>query len=208
MTYETCGQNSSNSCDLQNVAFKEVPSVHKAINSMNPQTSLMQRNDKDISVACMISRLKLHFFVTAFLMILSVGCGLPSTLSGVMKGTTEYPQSSSVLVGTYYSGDGLGMNIELKLSSDSTFEAEWQGCLGKYGSATGRWSVVDTLLNLVPVADSGMLIGYLRVLLIQRFNGNWILVRSDKQDLEFYRKHGVSRYSCFQNTEVLFPGRL
>lgn len=50
--------------------------------------------------------------------------------------------------GSYYSGDGLGVNISLMLSPQSGYVFEWRGCLGVYDRNYGKVDVVDGKLRL------------------------------------------------------------
>jgi hypothetical protein len=49
--------------------------------------------------------------------------------------------------GEYYSGDGLGVNWNLELCQDGTFEFSWDGCLGNYDHQSGRWDIADGLIT-------------------------------------------------------------
>ena len=67
---------------------------------------------------------------------------VPIRLKNRLTPAIPLPASASVddeLVGTYYFGDGLGVNQELVLRPDGTFSCQWTGCLGDYGSTTGTW---------------------------------------------------------------------
>ena len=64
--------------------------------------------------------------------------------------------------GDYYQGDGLGTNISVHLSEDGTYQSKWHGCLGEYGSSTGKWLLDGDLITFEPVAETEMLVGYLR----------------------------------------------
>ncbi len=63
-------------------------------------------------------------------------------------------QADRELVGKYYFGDGLGVNQTLKLHADGTFDCDWTGCLGDYGSSRGTWARDgDTLVVSTTTAD-------------------------------------------------------
>ncbi len=132
------------------------------------------------------------------------GCGSSTKLriteplpnSSPKFGVTVAPANSDSLVGKYYSVDGLGMNVVLTLNVDSTYSADWHGCLGKYGDASGLWNISDTLLILTPANEDGAMTGYLRAFIVQRFEDVWILIRPE--DFPDYQKRGVSRYVCYQ----------
>jgi hypothetical protein len=122
------------------------------------------------------------------------------------KGVAERPADTRVLAGHYYRGDGTGYNVHLTLGSDGAYSAEWQGCLGIYGEAAGDWKLADELVVFTPSKEIDMMRRHLRALEVMKFQGNWILVPTDKSDREFYDKWGVSTYSCFQNTNSIFQG--
>ncbi len=50
--------------------------------------------------------------------------------------------------GSYYQGDGTGVNMTLDLHSDGTFSFVWTGCVGTYDQKSGHWSVLDGLIYL------------------------------------------------------------
>lgn len=115
------------------------------------------------------------------------------------KGTAEAPSNSKAVAGSYYRGDGTGYNIYLTLVEDGTYTAKWLGCLGEYGTASGRWALADKLIKFQPGKQTGNMKGHLKSLDVLRYKGQWIFVPSDDRD--FYDKHGVSPYSCFQKQE-------
>ena len=97
------------------------------------------------------------------------------------------------------SRDGTGYNIYLTLSEDGTYAAQWCGCLGEYGTASGTWAVADKRIVLKPVKEKDMMKGHLKRLDVLRYKGQWILVPSD--DRNFYDEFGVTRHSCFQKQQ-------
>ncbi|MBI2437640.1 MAG: hypothetical protein HYV36_02345 [Lentisphaerae bacterium] len=115
------------------------------------------------------------------------------------KGTPEAPPNAKAIAGSYYRGDGTGYNIYLILKADGKYTAEWHGCLGKYGEASGKWSLNDKSITLKPSKEDGMMKGHLKTLHVLKLKGQWIFVPAD--DREFYDKWGVSRYSCFQKQD-------
>jgi hypothetical protein len=115
------------------------------------------------------------------------------------KGTPEAPPNAKAVAGNYYRGDGTGYNIYLTLLKNGTYTAQWRGCLGEYGTASGTWAVTEKRIVLKPVKEKDMMKGHLKVLDVLRYKGQWIFVPSDDRD--FYDKYGVSRYSCFQKQE-------
>ena len=105
------------------------------------------------------------------------------------------------LAGAYYRGDGLGYNIDLDLRADGSYDAEWRGCLGVYGTASGSWSSDGVQVVLSPSNETDMMQGHLRQLDIEQHEGRSILLHS--KDRGFYDRHGASPYSCFQRTEAV-----
>lgn len=118
-------------------------------------------------------------------------------------GVPDSPEFAEALAGEYYRGDGTGFNITLHLKPDGKYEAEWHGCLGKYGEASGTWSRNGSRVTFTASEEKDMMKGHLRSLDVAEFGGDWILVPTDERDREFYDRYGVSRYSCFQRTEKL-----
>ena len=114
----------------------------------------------------------------------------------IEKGEPAGPPDAKAVAGSYYRGDGLGYNITLTLKENGSYSAEWHGCLGKYGDASGTWKLSDKRIVLNPKKERDMMKGHLKTLDVLKFKGAWIFVRAD--DREFYDKHGVSRFSCFQ----------
>ena len=139
-----------------------------------------------------------------FALILALSCLVfrPSCFAGVgekEKGAPEAPKNAKSISGEYYRGDGTGYNIYLTLKENGEYAAKWRGCLGEYGTASGKWRLNDKTIVLSPTKEERMMQGHLKKLDVLKFNGNWIFVPSD--DREFYDKHGVSRYSCFQKSD-------
>jgi hypothetical protein len=122
---------------------------------------------------------------------------------GREKGSPEAPTSTKAVAGNYYRGDGLGYNISLTLKENGKYTAEWHGCLGKYGEASGTWSLTDKRITFTPTKEENLMQGYLRSLDVLKFKGDWIFVPTEKGDRESYDKSGVSRSSCFQKKEKI-----
>ena len=114
----------------------------------------------------------------------------------IEKGVPEAPPDAKAVAGSYYCGDGLGYNVTLTLKDDGTYFGEWNGCLGKYGEASGAWKVSGKSVVLTPKREEGNMKGHLRTLDVMKYKGGWIFVRADDRD--FYDKHGVFRFTCFQ----------
>jgi hypothetical protein len=54
------------------------------------------------------------------------------------------------LAGSYYHGDGLGVNCQLTVKADGTFTFVWRGCLGVYDENDGTAKLIDGHLKLAP----------------------------------------------------------
>jgi hypothetical protein len=61
-----------------------------------------------------------------------------------------------MLVGRYYDGDGLGVNLNLSLRGDGTYSCSWTGCLGDYGSTQGNWGRLGDTIHISPTKLDGM----------------------------------------------------
>jgi hypothetical protein len=144
-----------------------------------------------------------RFFTSAICCLLIFAAGVVRAADEKEKGTPEAPSSAKVIAGTYYRGDGLGYNISLTLSEDGKYTAEWHGCVGKYGEASGKWGLNDKQITLTPSKEEGMMKGHLQTLDVMKFRGDWILVPTAKGEREFYDKWGVERSSCFQKREKI-----
>lgn len=106
----------------------------------------------------------------------------------------------SGIAGSYYRGDGLGLNLHLTLAENGTFRCNWTGCLGDYGNTTGTWSQAKNRIVIETAKVDGMFehspLGDLE--LIQR-DGETLLVQTNSKD--FFEKWGPSRFSCFSRTD-------
>jgi len=59
-------------------------------------------------------------------------------------------EGSREFAGSYYQGDGTGVNWYLHLHGDGTFAFRWDGCLGTYDEKSGGWNVLpDGTIELV-----------------------------------------------------------
>jgi len=150
--------------------------------------------------------LQLIVMKTRHLLILALSCfafifGFLDESSGgeIEKGLPEAPPNTKAVLGNYYRGDGTGYNVYLTLKRRGNYSAEGHGCLGKYGESSGKWTLDGKRIILVPTKEEGMLKAHLKQLDIIRFKGQWIFFRSEDKD--FYDKHGVSRFSCFQKRD-------
>jgi len=81
-----------------------------------------------------------------FAMVLSMlGWGSIETLA--VEGT---PVSFKDVVGSYYFGDGTGVNCTLTLTKQGAFAFIWRGCLGTYDENIGSASVKNGVLHITP----------------------------------------------------------
>jgi hypothetical protein len=62
----------------------------------------------------------------------------------------QVPVTDAELTGTYYFGDGLGVNCHLDLKADHTFMFRWTGCMGEYDRNEGKWEVKGDMVVLDP----------------------------------------------------------
>jgi hypothetical protein len=145
--------------------------------------------------------MKTRHFLFAIVIWVILLFGQSGSVAGEAKemGTPEAPPDAQTVAGSYYRGDGTGYNIYLTLKADGKYTAEWHGCLGKYGAASGRWRLKDKSITFKPSKEEGMMQGHLKTLNVFKFKGRWIFVPTD--DREFYDKWGVSRYSCYQKRD-------
>lgn len=104
--------------------------------------------------------------------------------------------AEAALVGSYYRGDGLGLNLVLSLLPDGSFRCQWTGCMGDYGSCSGVWSLDDERVNVRVDAANGLFkeipLGNLDV-----ESGDDGTVLIPVKDRAFYDSHGPSGVSCF-----------
>ena len=67
------------------------------------------------------------------------------------SGTQDQPQNSlKAVVGSYYYGDGLGVNCSLVVKPEGRFTFMWRGCLGAYCQNQGDAKIVNHHLILTP----------------------------------------------------------
>jgi hypothetical protein len=134
--------------------------------------------------------------------LITVGCQTRDDAAlTVKKATLEMPADAKAISGSYYRGDGTGYNIYLTLKRDGSYAAEWHGCLGKYGDASGTWRLDGDRITFSPSSETDMMKDHLRTLDVMRFEGDWIFLPTAKDDREFYDKWGVCRFSCFQKKD-------
>jgi len=84
--------------------------------------------------------MKMHRHLLAAVSLVALLFGVCVSIAGEEKekGTPEAPSSAKAVAGDYYRGDGTGYNIYLTLKENGKYTAEWHGCLGKYGEASGQ----------------------------------------------------------------------
>jgi len=58
------------------------------------------------------------------------------------------------VAGTYYFGDGLGVNCDLVLEASSKFSFRWTGCLGEYDRNSGNYDLTDEMLTVHPTSPN------------------------------------------------------
>jgi hypothetical protein len=99
-------------------------------------------------------------------------------------------------LGSYSQGDGAGYNLYLELKDGKQFECEWRGCLGVYGTASGRWVVERDGLNLATEQSDGMFtirpLGQLRVVSLQ---GHYLFFQ--EKDRDWFTEYGPDTFRCF-----------
>lgn len=108
-----------------------------------------------------------------------------------------------LLNGTYYRGDGLSINIFLSLYAHNLFNAVWRGCVGIYGTACGNWSIDNRSIVLSPSKETEMMLGLLSRLDIFEYEERLVLIPCNQR--KSFDQGGVSRNSCFQRVEHIFP---
>lgn len=84
-----------------------------------------------------------------------------SLLVATTQAATQPSVRTTVSYREWYTGDGLGVNITLYLEDDYSYRATWDGCLGRYGTASGTWSRTGDIVDLAPDREDGMLEDFL-----------------------------------------------
>jgi hypothetical protein len=116
----------------------------------------------------------------------------------VEKGIPEIPSSSKELEGGYFQGDRKGFNFYLDLRSNGTYRIEWHSCGGFSGESEKEWELVGNKIIFTMPSETNVMRNFIRPLETHKFNGNWILVRFDKDSREFYDRYGVTEAFCYQ----------
>lgn len=100
------------------------------------------------------------------------------------------------LVADYYTGDGMGYNLDLSLLADGTYSCTWTGCMGPYGNASGVWARSGDSVSFINRESTGALTNYLRGATV--VDGGRFPALVLEQGQEYYRKYGLDEYSALQ----------
>lgn len=63
-------------------------------------------------------------------------------------------EAIAAVEGTYYFGDGKGVNCVLNLKPDNTFEFTWHGCMGEYDRNQGPYRMQGEMVVLSPTGTN------------------------------------------------------
>ena len=85
--------------------------------------------------------------------------------------TENHFGGNDLMFGSYYKGDGLGVNISIQLNPDGTYTSDWNGCLGSYGNSEGSWQANSEYLLFSPSEEDGMMAGELKRMKIVEYKG-------------------------------------
>jgi hypothetical protein len=80
--------------------------------------------------------------------LLSTACFVPA--ESLSHPEARHNTTLAAVAGSYYYGDGLGMNFSLVVKPEGRFSFIWRGCLGVYGKNEGGARVVNDHLILTP----------------------------------------------------------
>ena len=80
--------------------------------------------------------------------LLSTACLVPA--ESLSHPEARHNTTLAAVAGSYYYGDGLGMNFSLVVKPEGRFSFIWRGCLGVYGKNEGGAKVVNDHLILTP----------------------------------------------------------
>src|SRR5207245_9986756 len=81
------------------------------------------------------------------------------------------------------------------LFRSGSYLADWYGCLGRYGDASGSWKLSDKRIVLTPKKERDMMKGHLKTLDVLKHQGSWILV--DRKSTRLNSSHGSISYAVF-----------
>jgi hypothetical protein len=83
--------------------------------------------------------------------------------------------------GTYYYGDGLGLNMRLDIAPDAGFVFEWSGCLGIYDINYGKVIIIDkNRLKLSFALSNKEDVGFSSEFIIIKLGERFYLINPDK----------------------------
>lgn len=113
------------------------------------------------------------------------------------------PPQALALVGKHFVGDGMGYNLELDLKADGRYYVEWQGCMGIYGTARGRWHLDGDAweIQFAPEMENGTMEGHLTTLQVMDAGGDWVMVQPER--IPTLKEFGVDDWIVFQRVEIL-----
>lgn len=108
---------------------------------------------------------------------------------------TAQPITTKQLAGEYRTFGTTGFILEL--NADETFKCEWRGCLGLYGTCTGKWSLDhDGIVPTTSAADGMFQEHPLAKLRIVSLQGHYLLV--EEKYMGLFEEHGVGELYCFR----------
>jgi hypothetical protein len=112
------------------------------------------------------------------------------------------PAIAAQFAGTYYEGDGLGVQIRLTLADDGSFVGTWDGCMGRYGDSDGNWSVSGETLTLSPHRETDKMKNYARTFDIVKTEKGFVFVTDANQ--RHFKEYGDSSTCwCFHRIDQL-----
>jgi hypothetical protein len=131
----------------------------------------------------------------------SLGAGIVLQTSGPPHVPVP-PPIAAQFAGTYYQGDGLGVQIHLTLAADGSFTGTWDGCMGRYGDSDGNWSVSGKSLSLSPHRETEMMKNYARTFDIVKTDKGFVFVA--EKDRRHFKEYGDATADwCFHRVDQL-----
>ena len=131
------------------------------------------------------------------ILFIALGGFLCTMASGTDADSSLRPEQ---LAGKWYRGDGTGYNVTITFSPDLSYSAVWEGCLGTYGTARGKWRIEDQKVVFIPAEEKDMMRDHLRRLDVEHTESGVVLVPPDIHK-EFEKYGTSSRYWCFQRAK-------
>lgn len=131
--------------------------------------------------------------------------GLVIFFSGALFGVVFYTQvltirelspSEKVLVGNWYSGNGLG-SFGLSLGSRGKYSMYARQCMGQTGGGSGTWELADGFVVFHPQRAWGEAED-LKLLLATNLNGNPFLLKMDRSSKSLFQEYGPNRATAFK----------